>query len=363
LLVGRGVQALGAGGILPVASAVATETVPPERRGAALGIVGSMWGVAAVLGPNLGGVLTQYLGWRSVFWLNVPIGALVAWLAFRNLPAAAPKKRGRFDALGVVLLALGLLGLTAGLNQIGRGQGIAQSLQLTRVWGPLAGGLMLLALFLWAESKAQAPIIRPSHLFRRNLAVANVLSLAAGMNEAGMVFVPAFAVAALGYSKQQAGSVVTVIAVALFFGTPMTGMLLDRFGAKRVLVVSTLLTALGNYLFGQSTTTVGFFGSLLVLGLGLSALLGAPLRYIAANESDETDRAATQGVLSVFASTGISLGAAVVGALVQSSIRQGHELDGYRQAYWVVGIFGVVGFLLAMMLGPMQLKKATTPDR
>ncbi|MBI5537241.1 MAG: MFS transporter [Deltaproteobacteria bacterium] len=360
LLVGRAVQALGAGGILPVASAVATETVPKERRGAALGIVGSMWGVAAVLGPNLGGVLTQHFGWRSVFWLNIPIGALVAFLAMKNLPAAAPRKRGRFDVLGIALLASGLLGLTAGLNQIGRGRGIVESLQLARVWGPLAAGFALLALFVWAETKAEAPIIRPSHLFKRNLAVANVLSLAAGTNEAGMVFVPAFAVAALSYSKQQAGSVVTVIAIALFFGTPLTGMLLDRFGAKKVLVVSTLLTALGNYLFGQATTTLTFFGSLLVLGLGLSALLGAPLRFIAANETDESDRAATQGVLSVFASTGISLGAAVTGALVQSSVREGNALEGYRNAYWVVSVLGVVGFLIALMLGPTRSREATS---
>jgi MFS family permease len=282
----------------------------------------------------------------------------VAVLALRNLPAAAPRKRGRFDALGVLLLAAGLLALTAGLNQIGRGSGLLESLQMPRVWGALAGGLMLLALFVWAESRAEAPIIRLSHLFRRNLLIANVLSLAAGANEAGMVFVPAFAAAALGYTKQQAGSVITVIAVALFFGTPVVGMLLDRFGARRVLLVSTVLTALGNYLFGRATTTWEFFGSLFVLGFGLSALLGAPLRYIAANETDQTDRAAAQGVLSVFASTGISLGAAVVGALVQSSIREGRALEGYRHAYSVVAVLGIAGFGLAFLLKTGRPKTA-----
>ena len=354
MLVGRAVQALGAGGILPVASAVATELVPAERRGAALGIVGSMWGVASVLGPNLGGFLTQHWGWRSVFWLNVPIGLVVAWLALRNLPSTAPRRSGKFDLLGVVLLALGLLALTAGLNQIGRGQGIVESLALVRVWGSLAGGALLLALFVLAESRAQAPILRISHLFRRNLLVANLLSLAAGTNEAGMVFVPAFAAAALGFSKQQSGSMITVIAVALFFGTPLVGVLLDRYGARRVLLVSTLLTALGNYLFGQSSTTLAFFVSLFVLGLGLSALLGAPLRFIAAHETDETDRAAAQGLLSVFTSSGISLGAAIVGALVQSSLREGHGLEGYRHAYSVVAAMGIVGFLMALMLRPRR---------
>lgn len=353
LLLGRGVQALGAGGILPVASAVATEIVAVERRGAALGIVGSMWGVASVLGPNLGGFLTQHLGWRSVFWLNVPIGIVVTWLAARHLPQATPKKRGRFDAPGVVLLALGLLGLTAGLNQIGRGRAIVESLQMPRVWGAFAAGAVLLALFVWAESRAEEPIIRLKHLSRRNLVVANLLSLTAGVNEAGMVFVAAFSAAALGFSKQQAGSIITVIALALVVGTPVVGLLLDRFGAKRVLLVSTLLTALGNFLLGRSTATWELFASLFVLGIGLSALLGAPLRYIAANETDATDRAAAQGVLSVFASTGISLGAAVVGALVQSSILEGHALEGYRHAYTVVAALGIGGFALVWLLtGP-----------
>jgi EmrB/QacA subfamily drug resistance transporter len=360
LLLGRGVQALGAGGILPVASAVATEIVPKERRGAALGIVGSMWGIASVLGPNLGGVLTEHLGWRSVFWLNVPIGIVVIWMAWRNLPQAAPRRRGRFDFLGVALLASGLLSLTAGLNQIGR-QGIGRSLGMPQVWGAFLAGAVLLGLFVLAETKAQAPIIRVQHLLRRNLAVANLLSLAAGLNEAGMVFVPAFAAAALGYSKQQSGSLITVIAVALFFGTPLVGVLLDRYGARRVLLVSTLLTALGNYLFGQSSTTLGFFASLFVLGLGLSALLGAPLRFIAANETDETDRAAAQGLLSVFTSTGISMGAAIMGALVQSSLREGQGLDGYRHAYTVVAMMGIVGFVFALMLRPTA--RATTPPR
>jgi MFS family permease len=303
--------------------------------------------------------LTQHFGWRSVFWINLPIGALVAYLAAKHLPAAAPRKRGPFDFAGVVTLALGLLGLTAGLNQIGHGHAPPlESLAKTHVWGPLVGGILLLGIFALVEARAASPIIRPAHLFRRNLAIANALSFAGGTAEAGMAFAPAFAMAALNYSKQQAGSLVTVVAVAMFFGNPTTGMLLDRVGARNVLLVGTVLTALGNYLFGHSSSTFGFVVNLSLLGLGLSALLGAPLRYIAANETEEGDRAAAQGVLTVFSSSGISLGAAIAGALVASGARAEQPLEGYRQAYTVVGLLALVGFVLALML---RSRAAPTP--
>ena len=102
LLAGRAVQAVGAGGILPVASAVTIDTVPAEKRGAALGLIGATWGVASVLGPNLGGLIIQHLGWRGVFWINVPIALLVALLASRTLPATSPHQRGKFDVLGPI---------------------------------------------------------------------------------------------------------------------------------------------------------------------------------------------------------------------------------------------------------------------
>src|SRR6185436_10253080 len=117
LLLGRAIQAFGAGGLLPVAAAVIAETVPLERRGRMLGLIGAVFGLAFLLGPLLGGLLLGS-SWRWLFVINVPVAFALMWAATRVLPRSAGREAGRFDALGSALLGLVLAAIVVGVGQI-----------------------------------------------------------------------------------------------------------------------------------------------------------------------------------------------------------------------------------------------------
>ncbi|MGP8101204.1 MAG: MFS transporter, partial [Candidatus Cybelea sp.] len=144
-LAARAIQALGAGGIFPVATAAIGDVVPAARRGAALGIVAATWGFAAVIGPSIGGVITHYVSWRYIFVLNLPLAAIVFAMALKEVPANAPRQREALDVVGLALLCGGLLALMDGLISSGVATGLA--------------GVALLVGFAFWERSARNPIV------------------------------------------------------------------------------------------------------------------------------------------------------------------------------------------------------------
>ncbi len=340
LLAGRAVQGLGAGGIFPVASAVIGDTFPPERRGSALGLIGAVFGIAFLVGPVLAGVFLLFLGWHWLFLVNIPIAAVVIAMSLRLLPATRPETRLPFDWPGMVVLGIMLGGLAYGINQLDT-EHLAESLSRPDVWGPLVAAIVSLPVFVLLERRAVDPIVR-LRLFRSRQAVlAYGLSLGAGLGEAAVVFVPELLVAAFGVSTSAASFMLLPAVLAMAVGAPMFGRMLDRMGSRRVVLIATLLLTVGLLMVGKvPITLVSFYTVAILVGLGLSGLLGATLRYIMLNEAPLEDRAAAQGVLTLFTSTGQLLGGAAMGALAAS---RGGGLVGYRFAFMVVG---VITFLL-----------------
>lgn len=357
-LVGRGIQAAGAGGIFPVANAVIGDTFPPDRRGFALGIVGALWGVAAIVGPLLGVIILAVAGWPWIFAINFPLALLVMWLSFRNLPSARQKDTPAFDWLGMTVLGTLLLSFTYGINQLESSDLLSS---FGTVWPFLALGLLLLPIFWLIEHRADDPVARPSLFSRRQIALANVLSGAAGLGEAGIFYLPALAGVALGLGERSAGLMIMPLAATMFVGTPTVGRLLDKIGSRIVLVFGGLATSLGMIMLGiLATSTPAFILSTVVVGLGLSSLLGAPVRYIAVNEAAPEDRGAALAIIGVFNSIGIALGSALAGAVVTSG---GGGLAGFRQTYLFVGAIGLIAGLLGILLKSHEEELATIKER
>ena len=152
LLLGRGIQGLGAGGIFPVASAVIGDTFPPEKRGSALGLIGAVFGLAFIIGPILGGVLLMF-GWRWLFIINLPVALIVIALSLRLLPATRPPQRKPFDWLGMAALALLLSSLAYGINQIDT-QNFVASIVSSDVAPFVLAALVFLVVFIIAERRA-----------------------------------------------------------------------------------------------------------------------------------------------------------------------------------------------------------------
>lgn len=334
VLLGRGLQGLGAGGIFPVASAVIGDTFPPEKRGSALGLIGAVFGLAFLLGPIIGGILLALAGWRSLFLINLPIALIVVVLSLALLPATRPEQRRAFDWAGMVVLGLLLAALALGINQLDTAR-FAASLATPNVWAPLLLTLVLIPVFVTVERRAADPVLRLSILGSRQAGLAAALSAGAGLGEAGMVFMPQLAVAALALGKSQASYMLMPVVLAMTVGSPLAGRFLDRLGSKVVVLAGAALLTVGMVALGFLNSSLALFIlSGVVIGLGLSALLGAPVRYIMLNEAPAADRAAAQGAITLFTSIGQLLSSALVGAVAAS---RGGGVAGYSTAFLVVG--------------------------
>src|SRR5579875_1005414 len=237
-LTARAIQALGAGGIFPVATAAIADRVPQERRGAALGLVAATWGLAAVLGPNHGGVLTHFLSWRWIFAANIPLSIVVVALARIHVPATASRARGPLDVAGIVLLAVALLCAMIGLSRLDASSASLGGNEVTI--GAIFLALVALGGLHVVERRASEPVISPKLFANRQIAVTYVLEILIGVLEGALFFVPAALVAAQHLSSASAGAIVVI---------PMAGRALDAVGSRLVLAVGSLLTALGLLLF------------------------------------------------------------------------------------------------------------------
>ena len=334
VLTGRAIQGLGAGGVFPVASAVIGDVFPPERRGAALGLIGAVFGIAFLLGPILGGVLLL-LSWHWLFIINLPIAVAVVVASLRVLPAARAEDPRPFDWSGMAVLAAALAALAVALNRIDA-TAPGTSLISPDVLPFLVVAVLLGLVFPWVEGRADDPVIRPGLFRSRQVVIASGLSVGAGVSEAAVVFVPALLVAAFDVSTSTAAFMLLPIVVAMAIGSPILGRLLDRAGSRVVVVLSTALIAVGMGLVAFFTATLTlFYTAGVVIGVGMAGLLGSALRYVMLNEAPREDRGAAQGILTVFISVGQLAGAAILGAIIAST---GGRVSSYADAFLVVAI-------------------------
>ena len=355
VIIGRAIQGLGAGGIFPVAAAVIGDTFPPEKRGGALGLIGAVFGLAFIVGPLVGGLLLL-AGWHWIFAINLPIALVVGLLAWQALPTARHAVQTSFDWAGMATLTVLLGSLAFGLTQIDATDW-AGSLSSWLVWPFLALAFVLLPVFMRVERRADDPILRPGLIATRQLRLASGIAFGSGLGEVAVLFLPSLAVAAFAVSESRASFMLLPLVVALFIGSPVAGRLLDKVGSRAVIIGGTALLTAGMlllWLFGASL--VIYYVAGVLVGLGLSSLLGAPIRYIMLNEVSVDDRAPAQAVATVFTSVGQLVGAASVGAVAAS---MGGAVAGYSAAYLTIGVISLILTVLAFGLKSRAAELAT----
>ena len=337
LLLGRSIQGFGAGGIFPVAAAIIGDLFPKEKRGSALGIIGAVFGLAFIIGPILGGVLLL-INWRWLFFINIPIAAIIIILASIKIPNYKNKKFKSLDFKGLIILIIILSSLAIGLNQLDETQ-LLVSFFSWLVWPLITISLILIPLFIWIEKRSLDPIIDIQILNERKLLLPNLLSLGAGFVEASLIFLPTMAVFAFGFTSSLASFMILPLVVAMTFGAPTVGRLLDKYGAKIIITYGTLILTFGLIIVGLlSDIFIFFITGTIILGIGLSSLLGAPLRYIVLNKAPEQERASLQGLLSIFSSIGQLLSGALIGGFAGSI---GGGIVGYKIAFLAIGIISI----------------------
>jgi EmrB/QacA subfamily drug resistance transporter len=349
-LIARAIQAAGAGGIFPVATAAIADRIPPDRRGAALGLVAATWGLAAIIGPSLGGVLTHFLSWHWIFAANIPLSIVVIAMARTTVPAEPANVRGPLDVAGIVTLTLALLSVMLGLTQLG-------SLLVPL----LVAGAVLFAAFVAIERRAAEPVIRLYLFAQRQLQVTYALEILIGILEGALFFIPAALVAAQHMSYAAAGGIAALGAFMFVAVIPGAGRALDAIGSRLVLTAGTLLTAGGLSIFALG------FGSLwisllamVVAGTGFGALLGAPTRYIITNSVSADQRAGAVGLLSICLIIGQILGGSLAGGILAAN---DVDLRGYREAYLAFTVIALLAAGLTLALKSRASELRALADR
>ncbi len=348
LLLGRAIQGVGSGGIIPTAAAVIGDAYPPRERARALGLIGAVYGMAFVLGPPLAGLLMVVASWQWIFAANLPIAALVLWMALRAMPAQP--RLGVLPPLdwrGIVVVFLLLSALVLGLSRVADGL-----LGLTLWPGMLALALLMLPLLVRIEARAAQPLIPMSLFANRQLALAYALTLGSGFGMGAVIFLTSLATLAHEVQRSQAGFVLLPMVVCSMLGSMVSARLLNRLGSRSLVLVGFALSALGYAI--TAWIGLGLRGYLLAgvpVGLGIGVLVSGALRTIAIDEAPPAQRGAAQGLVNIFTSIGTLLAAAAIGAVADW---QGGGAQGFALAY-----AGVALLMLALLLATLGLRRGS----
>jgi MFS family permease len=346
LWIGRAVQAIGAGGTLPVASAVIADTFPIERRGRSLGLIGAVFGMAFVVGPLVGAVFLKW-SWRWLFVVNLPLVVILIVASLTLLEDRRSIVARRFDLVGAMFLALGLGALAYGASEIEFGTGSVLGIGSVSVVSFLIAACALF-FFSRAERQAETPIVEPRLLSSAQMRIIGMLGIATGLVESSMVFLPTLAVNALKVEPSRASFMLMPLVAALIAGSIVAGRILDRVGAKPVIQAGMTLTTAGLLLFYfLPSGTVNFYIAGIAIGFGLSSLLGAPLRFVALEEGGESGRGASQGLLTVSLSVGRLFGSSLTGGVAAAAAV---AVSGYRSAMLVIAVAGSLSLLASFWL-------------
>ncbi len=341
----RVVQALGASMMNPVAMAIVTQAYPdPRRRAHAFGVWSGVYGLSMAIGPVLGGVLVQHAGWRSIFWVNVPIGIAAIVLCAWVIPESKAATRRRFDKTGQVLVVSTLTALTYVIIEGGAlGWTSRPILMLSLVTIACTA-----ALVRW-ESRVPEPVLDPA-FFRSAPFVGGILIALIGMGgAAGYLWVMTFYLqTSRSLSPAAAGVMMLPIALMVLVTAPLSGRLVARHGPRVPLVISGLAIAVAALLLSrlhQHTAPVVLLASFVLLGLGFG-MLNAPITNVTVAGMPRSQAGVASALASTGRQVGQAFGVAVVGAVVIPRI----DLDSVatslatatRPGWWVVTAAGVV---------------------
>jgi EmrB/QacA subfamily drug resistance transporter len=399
LLIGRGIQGIGAGGLMPLAMVIFGDSFTVEERAKTQGIFGAVMFIPQLLGPLIGGYFTQHISWHWIFWVNIPVGILAAIVLSAGLrESVKDDKKASIDWAGAFLLIGSIVSLllTPVLHQ---NEGYAWGSPI--IVGLWVTGAALLGLFVFVESKAKEPIL-PLQLFKnRTFVVLSliVFTMVLGIMGAFAAF-PFYAQNVIGLTPIVSGYLTLPLMIGAVLSSVVSGRLMTKVPYRYIFAVSLLMPAVGFYLMtgiNIHTKLIAIIGYLVVLGLGFGVMFNNNL-IIQESVPKEQSGVALSSV-TLFQSIGMTVGLSIFGSLLASHITSGLGgltgkvpadsvaalkkaaqggipkgldpklaeqikivfADAFQQLYWVSFVVALVVCVLCWFLKREVLSTTTTP--
>jgi EmrB/QacA subfamily drug resistance transporter len=360
LVAARVLQGLGASMLNPVALSIIANVFPdPKGRARAVGVWGAVSGLSMALGPVIGGALTQTVGWRSIFWINIPIGIAAVILGARFVPESKAAKAKALDPVGQILVVVGLASLIYALIEGPRAGWTSPTIS-----GLFAIAASSLAIFLVFEPRRKEPLLDLRFFRSVNFSSAAVLALGSFSSFAALLFLNALYLQQVrGFSAFRTGLCTLPLAIMMTLAAPLSGRLVGNYGSRPSLVVAGTSLALSGLILTQldSETSIallllayGLFG----FGLGMvnpaisdSAVAGMPL----------SQAGVAAGIASTCRQVGAATGVAVAGTVVTQSRAQGSDFgQATHPIWWIVVACGFITIILGWIsnLNPVKAREA-----
>ena len=319
LLAFRGLQGLGAGALFPVALAIIADVFAPSERGKYQGFFGAIFGVSFLIGPAIGGIITDTIGWHWVFFVNLPIGIVVLYIIWRTLPTHRERDADRHvDYLGASLLVAALVPILLGFTNKQFGEWTDPA-----VGGLIALGLGIAAIFIWVESRAHEPIV-PLGMFRIPAFTASVAAMFLAMMGffAAVVFLPRWFQVVLGTSATESGYQILPLVGGLILSAILSGQVVARTGRYKALIVTALVFVSAGLLLLTNIRTDTPIPLLwlwmLVAGLGIGPCF-AVFTLVVQNGVPVRNLGTATSSLTLFQQVGGTVGLAITGTIFGST--------------------------------------------
>jgi len=318
LIIFRAIQGLGAGALVPLGMTIIGDTFTIQERAKMQAYFSGVWGFSSIIGPVIGGFITDQVSWRWVFFVNLPIGVIAALIIGIALKEPVRDRKPKIDYAGAVLLMTAISLLMLAMVEGGSG-GLFSSQNLLI----FLASVVLLVAFVWVELRAADPII-PFDLFRnRTISIAVIAGFLGGVAMFGVIsFIPLFAQGSLGFSATEAGSLLTPLMLTWVTMSVVGGRLLLRVGYKPITIAGYAVLTLGFILLAmvdRDTNRIWLYADLMLIGAGLGFSMLTLL--IAVQQAVERSKLGIATSLNQFSrSIGGAIGVAVMGAVLTASL-------------------------------------------
>jgi EmrB/QacA subfamily drug resistance transporter len=321
LIIYRGVQGLGAGGMMPIAQAIIGDIFPPAERGKWQGLIIAVFGLATIIGPLLGGWITDNLGWRWVFYVNMPVGAVAILTAGIVLPRQSRRVKHIIDYIGSAILITWTVPLLLAFSWGGT-QYAWNSWQIILLFAIAA---VMLVVFVLYEYRPAEPVINP-RLFGSS--IFSVSSIATFLLSSGMfgaiLYLPLFVQAVIGQSATNSGVILTPMMLGFMFSSIIGGQLLSRTGRYKFLALFGFAVAsLGMFLLSRMDATTGngeVVRDMIITGLGMGVMMSL-FTIIVQNAFPIRQLGEVTATLTFFRSIGSAIGVAVMGTILTNDFQ------------------------------------------